>query len=223
MSKNAKGLLGEQFGKVGPVVGRRYRNENVYSAYQPNVKNPRTEKQVANRLRFAAMSELSHQMACGARFGFQNAVKGTNLSPRNLFQKLNITSITVTGGSTINTDFTGMVVSRGQLDNVQPDMPQFDTPEKVIVPFSDPGAPCHRTAGDKVYCYLFCPDAKQGLLGEPVPVSEGEISVYVPAYWNGLKAHVWIFTRNEGIDVPSLGISYGDCSDSVYAGSGTIS
>lgn len=223
MSKNAKGLLGEQFGKVGPVVGRRYRNENVYSAYQPNVKNPRTEKQVRQRNRFTYLSELSHQMACGARFGFQNAVKGTNLSPRNLFQKSNFPMITATDSGSVSADFTGFVVARGQLDNVQPDMPQFDTPEKVIVAFSNPGAPCHRTAGDKVYCYIFCPDAKQGLLSEPVEVSADEIGVPVPAYWNGLKVHVWIFTRNDGDDVPSLGISYGDCSDSIYCGSGTIS
>lgn len=223
MSKNAKGLLGEQFGKVGPVVGRRFRNENVYSAYQPKVKNPRTEKQVANRLRFAALSELSHQMACGARFGFTNAVKGTNLSPRNLFQKINIINVTITGGSTINMNYTGMVVARGQLDNVQSEAPQFDTPEKVIVNFSDPGSPCHRTAEDKVYCYIFCPDAKQGLLSEPVGVSAGEIGVPVPASWNGLRVHVWMFTRNEGPEVPSIGINPGDCSDSVYVGSGTIS
>lgn len=223
MSKNAKGLLGEQFGKVGPVVGRRYRNENVYSAYQPNVKNPRTEKQVRQRARFTYLSELSHQMACGARFGFQNAVKGTNLSPRNLFQKLNFPFIEVAGGGAISPDFAGFVVARGQLDNVRPDAPQFDTPEKVIVNFSDPGSPCHRTAEDKVYCYIFCPDAKQGVLSEPVPVSEGEIGVPVPALWNGLRAHVWIFTRNEGPEVPSLGLNTGDCSDSVYVGSGTIS
>lgn len=223
MSKNAKGLLGDQVGKVGPVVARIYRNENVYSAYQPKVKNPRTTKQQQQRSRFAVMSKLSHEMACGARFGFLNAVRGTNLSPRNLFQKLNFEFVTATGSGSVATDFTGFVVARGLLDMVTPDMPQFDTPEKVKVEFKDLGAPCHRTANDMVYVYIFCPDAEQGLLSEPVKVSAGEAVVPVPTSWNGLKAHVWMFTRNEGDPVPSLGIETGDCSDSVYCGSGTIS
>lgn len=223
MSKNAKGLLGDQVGKVGPVVARIFRNENVFSAYQPNVKNPRTDKQQRQRGRFAVMSQLSHQMACGARFGFINAVKGTNLSPRNMFQKLNFEYVTSTAPGTVLTDFTGFSVARGLLDNVSPNMPQFDTPEKVIVGFSDPGAPCHRTVNDMVYVYIFCPDAKQGILSEPVSVREGEIGVPVPASWNGLKAHVWMFTRNDGAPVPSLGIETGDCSDSAYVGNGTIS
>lgn len=222
MSKNIKGVLGEQYGKVGPVVARKFREENVYSAYQKNVANPRTDPQMIHRRRFKAMSQLAHNIACGAIFGFRTAAKGTNLSPRNLFQKTNWNCISATGTGTLNIDYTGMVVSKGGLSCVHPDVPLFDIPQQVKVDFSESGSACQRTKKDKVYLYVYCPDATQGILSEPVDVAEQTISVKVPGYWNGMKVHVWIFCRNEGAEVPEFGIQAGECSPSAYCGSGTI-
>lgn len=222
MSKNVKGVLGEQYGKVGPVVARKFREENVYSAYQKNVANPRTEAQKSHRYRFKAMSELAHNIACGAIFGFRTAAKGTNMSPRNLFQKTNWPFVTATSSGTVNIDFTGMVVSKGGLSGVYPEMPQFDVPMKVKVDFSEIGIPCQRTANDKAYIYVYCPDAKQGILSDPIDIADETGSVEVPAYWTSMKVHVWIFCRNEGAEVPEFGIQAGECSPSYYCGSGNI-
>ena len=222
MSKNIKGVLGEQYGKVGPVVARKFREENVYSAYQKNVANPRTKAQMAHRARFKAMSTLAHNIACGAIFGFRTAAKGTNLSPRNLFQKVNWPRVTSTSSGTANIDYIGLEVSKGGLSGVHPDMPQFDVPMQVKVDFGDTGSACQRTKNDKVYLYVYCPDAEQGVLSEPVDVADQTISVKVPSYWTGMKAHVWIFARNEGPEVPEFGIQAGECSPSSYCGSGNI-
>lgn len=222
MSKNVKGVLGEQYGKVGPVVARKFREENVYSAYQKNVANPRTKAQERHRHRFKVMSELAHNVACGAIFGFRTAAKGTNLSPRNMFQKTNWPMVTVAGTSTVNIDYTRLVVAKGGLSNVHPDVPDFTTPLKVVVDFSETGKACQRTVNDKVYVYVYCPDAKDGVLSAPGDISEGSISVDVPNYWTGMKVHVWIFCRNEGAEVPEFGIQAGECSPSFYAGTGDI-
>lgn len=223
MSKNVKGVLGEQYGKVGPVVARKFREENVYSAYQKNVANPRTDAQEKHRRRFKAMSELAHNIACGAIFGFRTAAKGTNLSPRNLFQKTNWPFVTSTGTGSLSIDYTGLVVSKGGLSNVHPDMPMFDIPQQVKVDFGESGSPCQRTKNDKAYIYVYCPDAKKGILSDPIDIAGETGSVKVPAYWNGMKVHVWIFCRNEGPEVPEFGIQAGECSPSTYCGSGNIS
>lgn len=223
MSKNMKGVLGNQYGKVGPVVARKFRNENVYSAYQGNVANPRTTKQQTHRFRFAAMSELAHNMACGAIFGFRTWAKGTKWSPRNVFQKYNWDHITSTGGGTLNIDYTGLVVAKGGLSNVSFDAPGFDIPSQVAIHFTDNGAACQRTPNDVAYIVVYCPDMKQAIMSQGKKVSEGtDLDVRVPADWNGLKVHVWGFTRNEGDGVPELGIAAGECSDSIYCGSGNI-
>lgn len=223
MSKNIKGVLGEQYGKVGPVVARKFREENVYSAYQKNVANPRTDAQETHRARFKAMSELAHNIACGAIFGFRTAAKGTNLSPRNLFQKTNWKCISATGHGTHNIDYTGMAVSKGGLSNIHPDIPEFDVPMQVKIDFEENGIPCQRTKNDKAYIYVYSPDAKQGILSEPIEIADGTGRVKVPSHWNGMKVHVWMFCRNEGPEVPEFGIQAGECSPSAYCGSGNIS
>lgn len=217
-----KGILGDQYGKVGPVVGRKFREENVYSAYQKNVFNPRTEAQKIHRNRFKALSTLSHNMACGAKFGFRTAAKGTNLSPRNLFQRTNWPFVTASSSDSVNIDYSGMFVSLGGLSNVSFFSPNFDVPNTVTVPFEEFGSPCQRTANDRAFIYVFCPDAGQGLLSSEVKLDEGRITLETPTAWNGLKVHIWGFVRNQGEANEALCIPAGECSDSQYCGSGNI-
>lgn len=222
MSKNMKGVLGEQFGKVGPVVARKFRTENVYSAYQKNVSNPRTEKQQIQRMKFKALSELAHNFACGAIFGFRAAAKGSNLSPRNLFQKTNWEMIEATSLDSMRIDYTGIAVSKGGLDNVAFGTASFDTPGSVKVTFVSNNVACQQTANDKVYIYIYCPDAGTGVLSEGVKRDEANITVHVPAIWNGLKVHVYGFCRNEGQAVEEFGLAAGEASPTQYVGSGDI-
>lgn len=222
MSKNMKGILGDQYGKVGPVVGRKFREENVYSAYQKNVFNPRSEKQQIQRVKFKALSKLAHGFACGAIFGFRTAAKGTNLSPRNLFQKLNWPCVQAASTDSLNIDYSAMVVACGSLSNVDFGAPNFDIPNTVSIRYQISGAPCQRTKGDRVFIYVYCPDAGTGLLSEGVDFDVTSVKIETPVAWNGLKVHIWGFVRNQGEANLEFGIPAGECSDSVYCGSGNI-
>ena len=223
MSKNAKGILGQQVGKVGPVVARLFRGENVYTAYQPVVANPKTEAQTIHRMIFKAISVLAHGFGCGARIGFLTFAKGTKLSPRNWFQKTNFAAITATAVDTLNIDFTSFKVARGGLYGAGFGVLDFDTPSKVIVDFTRAYAPaCQCTPNDKVYLYVYCPDINTGILSAPVAYDGSTVEVQVPVDWNGLKVHVWGFARNEGQADEEKGIAAGECSDSVYLGTGNI-
>lgn len=218
-----KGILGAQYGKIGPVVGRKFREENVYSAYQKNVFNPRSEAQSRHRARFRVLSILAHDMACGAIFGFRTAAKGTNLSPRNLFQKTNWPAVTATGAGTVVVDWNQLQVSKGGLSNVNFELPTFDIPKNVVVVFQEFGAPCQRTTNDRVFIFVYCPDAKQGILSAATAFDDSQVQVRVPDMWNGMKVHVWGFVRNEGPENVVKNIAAGECSPSQYCGSGNIS
>lgn len=217
-----KGILGDQYGKVGPVVARKFREENVYSAYQKNVFNPRSEKQQVQRMKFKALSKMAHNFACGAIFGFRTAAKGTNLSPRNLFQKTNWPCVTATSTDSLNVDYSSIMVARGGLSNVYFGAPNFDIPNTVSVPYEEHGAPCQRTKGDRVFIYVYCTDAGTGILSEAVDFDVHTVKVQTPVAWNGLKVHIWGFVRNQGDADIELGIPAGECSDSQYCGSGNI-
>lgn len=217
-----KGVLGNQYGKVGPVVARKFRNENVYSAYQGNVANPNTELQQQHRYRFKGMSELAHNMACGAIFGFRTAAKGTNLSPRNLFQKTNWEFVTAPTATSLSVDYMSLQVSKGGLANVSFADCNFDKPNTVTVNWTRNGAACQCTPNDKVYIYVYCSDVKMGILSAPIAANEGTKEVEVPSDWNGLKVYVYVFCRNEGGAYGDNNIPAGECSPTFFAGSGNI-
>lgn len=223
MSKNAKGVLGQQVGKVGPVVARKFRNLDVYSAYQPNVKNPRSKKQQDNRLRFATLSRLAHGFGCAVRLGFTADVRGTKESPRNRFVKLNAGVVTASGPDSAEIDFTAMVVARGGLCPVRFGSPEFDTPMEVSVPFDELQAnACQKTANDKVYIVVFSPDDNLAVVSEGVVRSAQKVIAKVPSRWNGTRVQVFGFVRNDGEANTEFNIAAGECSDSQYVGSGTI-
>lgn len=223
MSKNVKGVLGQQVGKVGPVVARKFRNLEVYSAYQPNVKNPRTQKQQLNRLRFSTISSIAHGFGCAVRLGFGAAVRGTKESMRNRFTKLNIANVTAIGTDSADVDYTAFVVAQGGLCPVYFNSPLFDTPNTVEVPFDDVMAnACQKTANDKVYVVVYSPDANLAVIGEGVERKAQKVDVQVPSNWNGTKVQVYGFVRNDGEANIELDIAAGECSDSHYIGAGTI-
>ena len=223
MSKNVKGLLGQQVGKVGPAVARKFRNLNVYSAYQPNVKNPRTQKQQDNRLRFATLSKLAHGFGCGVRLGFTAAVRGTNESPRNRFTRLNAGAVKTSGPDSVDIDFTAMVVAQGGLCPVRFNSPEFDTPKEVSAKIDELQAnACQKTANDKVYLVVFNPGDNLAIISEGVDRSEQNVTVKVPSRWNGTKVQVYGFVRNDGEANTEFNIAAGECSDSQYVGSGSI-
>lgn len=224
MSKNAKGVLGQQVGKVGPVVARKFRNLDVYSAYQPNVKNPRTSKQQLNRLRFSTISSIAHGFGCAVRLGFGAAVRGTKESMRNRFTKLNIANVTPSGPGSVEIDYSAFVVAQGGLCPVHFDTSMsFDTPLTVEVTFNDLNAnACQKTAKDKVYLVVYNPAANLAVIAEGVERSAGRVDVVVPSNWNGSKVQVYGFVRNDGEANTEFDIAAGECSDSTYIGSGTI-
>lgn len=53
MAKTSKNVLGDQRGRIGKVVGKVIDGVQMYSAHTDAVKNPRSEKQIAHRARFA--------------------------------------------------------------------------------------------------------------------------------------------------------------------------
>lgn len=58
MGRLDKGLLGGYTGKVGTTVGSTWKGINVIRTYQPNVANPRSEKQVSHRNLFKQVTAV---------------------------------------------------------------------------------------------------------------------------------------------------------------------
>ena len=78
-------------GKVGNVVYRVRKGQEIASAHQPNVANPRTVTQIAQRIKFS-VSVKFYKSAIAKLFKFAFEDKGANESDYNAFMRHNTTS-----------------------------------------------------------------------------------------------------------------------------------
>ena len=78
-------------GKVGNVVYRVRKGQEVASMHQPNVANPRTVTQIAQRIKFS-VSVKFYKSAIAKMFKFAYEDKGANESDYNAFMRHNTTS-----------------------------------------------------------------------------------------------------------------------------------
>lgn len=75
------GLFGKNSGRVGGVVYSNYRGQQIVRSYQPQVKNPNSVGQVAQRAKFKLMSQIASALAEEIRLSFKPS--STYLTPRN--------------------------------------------------------------------------------------------------------------------------------------------
>lgn len=103
MGKLKNGILGAVSGKVGNVVGSKWKNLNTIKAYQPQVKNPKTLGQVKNRTVFSTTVNLCKQV-----LPFINEAYGTisDMSPYNKAVSYNCKNAFILTGSTPVLDHT---------------------------------------------------------------------------------------------------------------------
>ena len=211
------GILDGFYGKVGTVVGSFWKGIPVMRAYVRRQHDAKSETQVVIRARFKAMMELVSGFLDASRIGLHDTAVSGPMTEGNMFFVKNWDMVTASGVESVSVDFTGLTVAQGNLPGVHFNAPQFDTPLQVDVDFDDNMEYRGTSPDDEVYVFVYCPDAKCGVLSEPVKRSDGSVSVKVPSYWNGMKVHVYGFAKG-ALDSGR----YSQCSNSAYLGTGNI-
>lgn len=214
------GILDEYRNKVGNVVGRRWRNLDVMSKYQPNVKNPNTDKQKIQRMRFAELSRLAKAFRITLATSMAGVAAGSKNPVRGQFITRNMEYVSVTLPDTIDVDFTLLKVADGGYSEASFVAPAFDDPLTVTVAFSYAVIPDVTSGDDMVHVVVYNPGA--GLAIEAsVKASVGTIKVTVPNSWNGEIVHVWGYTVDA--KAGNRPTSPSQVSPSHYIGNGSIS
>lgn len=214
-----KGILAPFKNRIGTVVGRRWRAGLwTMNSYQGDVKNPRTEPQLLQRMRFRAAGKLASAFVDCLDISMNYYLKTHPSTQVAEFVKRNIPAITATDLDSLNVDFTALTLCDGPLANVGFGNPNFDTPQQVNVTFKSGLEIASASADDSVYLWVYCPDAELGVISAPVKRSVGTIDCKVPADWNGLKVHLWGFTTSD----KSNRKRPNSVSGSTYIGSGNI-
>lgn len=209
----AQGILGGFRNKVGTVIGFFWKGKAIMRGYKDlGPKSTYSEEQLLVQTRFGALGKLALVLLEAITGGFYKAAARKKMTASNIFVKKNweMTHSTVPGIATI--DYPELVLSQGDLHNVDFTTPSFDNPLEVEVTFSTVSP--RDDSNDKVYIVAYSPDANESLMSESVKRDTGRISLTVPSHWNGLKVHVWGMTQS-ATDKKSW-------SDSSYIGTGNI-
>ena len=215
MALYKNGILGAYRNKVGTVVGRIWRGKDVVAAMPKSMHNPDTDPQKKIRSRFAVIGRLAASLLNALNIGLHNIYMKRQSTAIGEFVRLNWDAVTA-AGDTVTTDYSSIKVAKGNLVGVMFGTADFDTPQQVEVSFESNEEADGTSLDDKVYMIVYSPDADAAILSAPVKRSAHSVSLMVPAYWGGMKVHLWGFTTGDGIT------NKGKISNSTYIGSGNI-
>lgn len=210
--------------KVGIVVGRKWRNLDVMSAYQPKVFNPNTKKQVEQRQRFGAASTLARGMKLGLAYGFAGVAAGTKSPARSRFVQANIPAIEFTWPDTIAIDYTMVKVSDGSHMNAEYQAPTSTEPLEIELRYSLSIVDGFSNEDDNVFAVAYNPVDGNCVIGYN-RANAGSLVIAAPASWNGETVHVYAFVigSEAGFGTSARPTDATQVSETHYCGSVSIS
>jgi len=85
-----EGILGKINGRVGPVVGYKWKGLNTLRSYQPKPHNPKTTAQKIQRSKFKLLVALGRKCLPFIRLSLAKAY--ANMSGYNAFVKINLST-----------------------------------------------------------------------------------------------------------------------------------
>lgn len=187
--------MGDQIGKLGPAVGRKWKGRMVYASYQKYVANPRTMAQQLIRSRFAVISGLASAFTSAIQLGLEQLAKSAAVTEGNAFIKMNWDKVTAVSPDDVSVNYPALNISHGALPEVSFGQVDFGEGEHLHVEAPMNGGTDQPGANneDQVFLFAYCPDRKQGILGSAVPRSATKASVNVPQAWDGMEIHVYGF------------------------------
>lgn len=217
MGKVQMGILDGFVGKVGTVVGSFWKGRPVMRAYKRQISDRDSQAQQLVRTRFGAINNLASAFYSAINLGFKEAAKRKKWTEGDIFVNENWGCVRADTPGVATIDYTELVIAKGHLPEANFGTASFTNPLSVEVPMTDSSAVIGADPRDKVYLFVYSPEAGAGLLGNVKVRSDESIACTVPAYWNGHRVHVWGFAIGAGTD------NAGVISNSRYIASGTIS
>ena len=218
MSKNFKGYMGDQIGKLGPAVGRRWKGQMVYSAYQGRVSNPKTAGQLLVRARFGLLGAMAAAFLPAIQLGLARRAASRQNTESNNFVSLNYGAIEGDSPAALTVGYDELMLSTGHLTGVEFGAPSFTNPLEVSVTVTNANldAPDAQPT-DRLVVAASCPDMAQGVTSAGVATrSDSSVTLHVPTTWQGMNVHVYGFVAAAGEKRP-------EASSTAYIGFGNIS
>lgn len=210
------GILGGIRGKVGPVVGAKWRNLDVLKARpKPTTKDPK-EAQVYQRSIFGMVNSSLKGLKKFIKIGFQSSKK--TMSPMNAAVQYSLRRAVSANAQTFYLDYSKVKISLGPLPVATNLAVLLQPNQELSIAWSayreiDPAVQMERD-NDKLMVAIYDPFKKR-LYGSDGIFKRSDLSAgfQLPLAFIGIPLHIWFFFTSESGKL---------VSDSVYLGSVTV-
>lgn len=202
-----KGILGSFSGKVGNVVGASWRSIAYMRSLPTSMRNPRTEKQVTQRNKFALIGKFLKTIIPVIRVGFKNIAGATN-SAYSAAMSHNIHHAVKGVYPDFEIDFQNVTIARGGL---YPASNVTTVCESGKLKFTwDPSLLNNTSTEDRAMVVAYNASKEEAVYDLNVATrAEGNGLLEVPRTWDGDAVETFVaFTSEDGAQV----------SDTVYTG-----
>ena len=188
MAKTKNGILDGFEGKLGTVVGYRWRGIECMRAVNAFPHDPKTQAQMECRGLFRTLSQLGSDMLQAVRIGFRGPAATGHTTEYNCFIRANKQCVSHADDG-IQIDYTALSIADGILGKVDFEEPQVDQMQLDVAFHSGIGS----CGGDYVLLYAYTPGLRQGLLSTPVYRYQCRATLALPAAWAGHEVHLYGF------------------------------
>ena len=211
MAKQENGYLGGFTGRLGTAVGYQWRGRWCVRSYQPQMHNPRTERQQAHRMMFKEEVVLASRMLWALRETMGDLSLEAHMTPCNYFIHRNQHAFGWNDGG-LTVEWASLVLSEGPVAPVTFGATTVTEGTTLSIEF-EPN-PLHMRA-DRYYrvrLFIYCPETGSDFLTAPVYRRDHRIAVTLPEGFAGHEVHLWGLVQD----------NFGRWSDSIYIGYGPL-
>ena len=209
MARQTEGFLGGFNGRIGNIVGYRWKGVWCVRARPGHMRNPRTEKQMEHRGMFKEEVRLASRMGQAVNLGLRSLADEANMTAHNVFVSLNQQAFSLVDGR-FTVDYPTLRLSAGPAAPVAFGEAAVDSGNTLTISFEK--NPLRLTAADNydyVYLYAYSHELQLGFLSAPVHRREKRIAISLPDIFAGKELHLYGMTQNQ----------QGQMSETIYAGS----
>lgn len=208
MARIDEGILGGFSGRVGMVVGYRWRGRWCMRAHVEG-RNPRTARQQAHRRQFGQQVRLAGHFNWLLRETMQEESLQRHMTPCNLFVHSNQHAFGEADGG-LSVQWEQLVLATGPVAPVA--FTQIEITDRTTLTLSFERNPLRLRANgyDRVSVFVYSPVLEQGFWSAPVYRRAGRLAVALPDLFAGEEVQLWGLVQDrEGRWADSLYIGHG--------------
>ena len=206
MAKQTEGIVGGFQGRVGPVIGYRWRGRWVMRSCPSKVRDPKSKQQMQCRAQFKAEVRLASRLQPVLRRGMHWPSIEAGMTEGNWFVHVNKQCFGW-ADEALTVNYPTLLLADGTLAK-----PLFGDAMRdrqcVEVSFAAAAEGVAASPDDEVLLAAWCPDRDEVTISKPVYRRDGNASIQLPERLGEAEVHLYGFARD--VD--------GRCSQSEYIG-----